>query len=425
MVVEPPGRGRHHRRAAVVVGAALAGALAAASGAAPLAGGGPAPCTIVEGRGIGALRLGMALSEALAVAGPPVRQHTSEHETIYDLLAPWWQLVLRGGAVWQLSTRSSQCRTGRGIGPGAPASRVREAYAGAPASVVTPQADGDLLSYPFGGIAFLLRGGRVEAVTVFPPEDLPRSQPVPSPTVSPIPGPTPSAPAPAPTTASGTWSIRTVSARVEDSTLVVTGVVENRSRTRSAYAEVRAFGPGGQPLGQADAPLVPIPVPSGGIATFEVRLPVADIVRRYAVVIRPAGSITGSLAERTGEIVRELQQFATLVARLIRVEIQTTSTPPTRDTFMAVVTNTSTLLVASVTVAADLTVTCRVFASLPPLPPSPRPVQELRTGSAVVLQLRPGATGRVPLPISPGLCVEFETWSAQTRVGEVRIATGD
>jgi hypothetical protein len=367
----------------------------------------------------------MALGEALAVSGPPVRQHASGDVIVYDLRPPWFQLTARGGVVGQLSTRSSECRTGRGIGPGVAASKVRDAYAGAPVSVVTPHAGGDLLTYPFGGIAFLLRTDRVDTVTVFPPEELPRSQPISPPPASPIPGPTPSAPAPTPTAAPGTWSIRTVSARVEGTTLVVTGMVENRSRPQSVYAEVRAFGPGGQPLGQADAPVVPTPVPAGGTAAFEVRLPISDVVRRYTVVIRPAGSITGSLAERSGEIVRDLQQFAELVARLVRVEVQTTATPPTRDTFVAVVTNASALLIASVTVAADLTVTCRISASLPPLPPSPRPVQEIRSGSAVVQQLRPGATGRVALPISPGVCVEFETWSAQTRVGEVRIAAGD
>jgi hypothetical protein len=85
-----------------------------------------------------------------------------------------------------------------------------------------------------------------------------------------------------------------------------------------------------------------------------------------------------------------------------------------------IATNSSALLVASVTVAVDITVTCTIATTIPR---DPRRVQEVRSGTAIVQQLRPGTSGRAPLPIAAGICPEFATWSAVYRIGETRIGS--
>jgi hypothetical protein len=407
-------------RMAVIVGLVVAIAAEPAGFAAP------APCVIIEGAGIAGLRIGMSVSSALALTGPPLRQQVVGVETVYSLRPPWATMITRDGLVRRVTTRSAECRTARAVGPGTTTAQARAAYAGAPVSTITATPDGDLLSYPFGGIAFLLRGDRVEAAEVFAAMELSVPAPGPPPaTVAPSPAATAPAagvPSPAAATVPGTWRIVSLTARLEQQVLVVTGAVENQSRAQSVYAEARAFSPAGYLVGQADAPLHPSPVGVGVTATFEVRMQVDDVVRRYAVVVRPVGAISGALAERSGEITQNLQQFAEIVARQIRVEVLTSINPATRDSFSVTVTNASALAVDSVTVAVDLTVTCQI-ASI--FQPSPRRVQEVRSGTAVVQQLRPGAGGRAALPISPGVCLEFATWSAETRVGQVRIGAAD
>jgi hypothetical protein len=48
-------------------------------------------------------------------------------------------------------------------------------------------------------------------------------------------------------------------------------------------------------------------------------------------------------------------------------------------------------------------------------------VQELRTGNVLVQQLRPGTSARLPLSLSAGICIEFATWTATPRVGDIRL----
>ncbi len=384
------------------------------------AGGAPADCAIAEGAGIGGVRLGMAAATALSVTGPPEGQQTVGSQVVYSLRAPWWWMVTDYGIVQRIGTRAAECRTSRGVGPGSTLAVVRDAYAGAPlVSILVTMQDGDLLSYPLVGVAFRLRRDQVEAVEVFRAERLTAA---PAPAATPVPGPAspqqaspgPAGPTPTPTTAPGSWSVRSTSVRVDESGFVITGTVENRSRTQGAYAEVRVFNPAGRLVAQGDAPLQPNPVPGGGSGTFEVRLAIDDVVRRYLVTVRPLGSISVTLAEQTGEV-KDLQQFASIVAKQVQATAQTISNPPTRDDFIVVVTNGSPLTVASVTVIAEITATCRI-----PFP-IPRTIQELRSGSVVVQQLRPGTSARVALPISAGACLEFATWSAQFRIGEVRV----
>lgn len=375
----------------------------------------PSGCIVEEGVRIGGVRIGMRAAEALAVTGPPVGEQRSGQQVAYALRTPWAQMVVRSGLVHSISTTSPACRTTRGIAPGDTSSAVRDAYAGSPASALFRTAEGDRWTYPFGGVAFLLRQDRVEVVEIFRPEELPGARPAPTPrlgpgTPAPPPGATP-APPPAPT---GAWSIRSSTARVEEAALVVTGTVENRGRAMSVYVEVRAFSGTGRPVGQADAPVHPNPVPNGGSANFEVRLSVEDAVRRYVVIVRPIGSLAVTLAESMSEV-KDLQQFAPVVARSLRAVVEATGTPAGPDNLVVVVTNGSSLTVAQATLAVEVTATCRI-----PLP-APRTIQEIRTGSVTVQQLRPGASGRARLALASGACLEFTTWSAEVRVGEVRI----
>ncbi len=381
----------------------------------------PAACGIVEGTGIGAVRIGMSSAAALSVAGPPQGQQTVGTQMIFALRAPWWWALTNHGIVERISTRAPDCRTTRGARVGSTFAAVRDAYAGTlpHVSVVTPADGGELLSYPLLGVAFRFRRDQVEAIEVFRAERLTAA---PAPAATPVGGASPGAtttaaggPTPTPTVAAGSWGVRSTTARVDEGSLTVSGTIENRAAPRAVYVEVRAFNPAGREVGRNDGPVFPNPVLNGGSATFEVRVPIDDIARRYVVIVRQVGTLTGSLVEATAEV-KDLQQFASVVAKQIQVQTQTQANPPTRDDFVVQVTNASALTVASVSISVEITATCRI-----PFP-TPRTIQEIRSGSVVVSQLRPGASARATLPVSPGACIEFATWSATHRVGEIRIA---
>jgi hypothetical protein len=399
---------------------------------------GPVPaasagCRIVEGASIAGVQIGMAVSAALAITSAPLRQHPSDGRIVYTLRPPLHQMVVHRGVVERMSTRSPDCRTAHGVGPGTAAAEVRGPYSTSPISVLRRTPDGDLLSYPFAGVAFLLREDRVLAVEVFAAESL--GQPS-APAVAPprgTPGIAPAAvptPTPAAATAPGSWSVRSLATRVEESALIVTGTVENRDRPLNAYAEVRLLDAAGQPVGGGESPLQPNPIPVGGTATFEVRIPVDQVVRRYVVFIRPFGSTSAVLTQATGEI-KDLHQFAAMVARQVTAQIRATSALPDRSGFVVVVTNGSGLAIESATVSVQMTVTCRVAGRPDPLliagpfsspPPTPRTLQETWTGTAVVRSIGPRASSEVPVQLSGGVCVAFTTWSASVRVTDVRIA---
>lgn len=236
--------------------------------------------------------------------------------------------------------------------------------------------------------------------------------PGPSPGASPSPTPSPS-PSPTPTTAPGTWRVRSSAARVENTDLVVTGTVENRARAQTAYAEVRAFDAAGRPLGEATAPLQPALVRTDSTATFEVRIPVSVIVRRYEVTIRAANRTT-VLARHVAEI-RTPEIFAPLVARLLQVTVRTTKPDPGRTDFVATVTNAASLPVDSAVVTVDVKVTCRLGVQA-------RFVEETWTATVRVQRLAAGAAVDVPLTLTGGVCEGVVvSWSASHRAGEVKI----
>jgi hypothetical protein len=352
----------------------------------------------------------MPAQSALAITGPASNQQTSGGETVYTLRGAWSRMVAEYGLVTLVATTAQQCRTSRGVAPGSVPGAVRAAYPSATVSTVTPLADGEMLSYPFLGIAFVLRRNRVDSVEVFRAEGSSSGA-----------RPLPPAPAPGPsgTTAasSATWAIRSTSAQVQGDVLTITGTIENRGPAASAYADIKTYNATGRQVAHGDAPLTPTPVPARGVATFELRLTIDDVVRRYTVTLRPARSLTATLAEQSGEL-KNLQQFGPLVARRLRIAVEVASSPPTADDFSIVVTNNSPLLVATATVTVELTVTCRLGQINFPIG---RQISEQRSGSVTVQQIAAGASTRARLAVSPGVCPQFATWSAVTRAGDVRI----
>ncbi len=149
----------------------------------------------------------------------------------------------------------------------------------------------------------------------------------------------------------------------------------------------------------------------GGAATFEVRIGVSEIVRRYTVTIRPVGSLSAVLAEYSGEVAG-LQQFEAVVAKQLQATVQMAGSPMG---FAVVVTNRSPVPVASAAITARVVGTCRV-----PFP-TPRVIQETRTASVVVQRIPPGGSSRALLELSTGICLEFVTWSGTATIGEVKI----
>ncbi len=374
-------------------------------------------CPIVDGASIAGVRIGMTTAAVFALTGSPLGQRVAGGQVTYTLRPPWSYLVAESGIVQRIGTRAGTCRTPRRVGPGSAAAAVRQVYAGASVSVVTPTAEGDLLSYPFIGIAFLLRGGRVAAIEVFRPEGEPAGtapRSVPAGPAAPGPGPT-DAPRPSPGAAPGAWSIRSTSGRIEGYTLIVTGTVENNARTQSAYAEVRAFNAAGGHLATADGPLYPNPVSSGGTATFEARMTIDEIVRRYTVTVRPLRSLSATLAESSG-VIADVQGFGAIVRRGVAMAVQVNASPPTRSDFVLVVTNGSALPIASMTAAVEITGTCRARIPAPVVP-----FREVLSASSTIEQLRPGASTRVNIQLSEGPCLQFTTWSAQQRIVELRV----
>ncbi len=366
----------------------------------------PPSCAIIEGTAIGGIRLGMTARAALAITGTPLRQQADGSRVRYVPRAPWSEMIAEYDVIERVSTQSPACVTAGGIGPGSVAAAVREAYAGAPASLITTAPDGTRISYPFSGVDFLLRGGRVDSVEIYLPARTAGTRLLTPPAAS---SPFPLVPAAA------SWSIRSSSWRLEDTTFVVTGVVENRGPPSSAFAEVSAFGPSGRMVGSSDGPLDPAPLPAGGAATFEARLSIDDVVSRYSVIVRPVGSISVALAQQSVEV-RRLQAFAPLVMRKLRVAVEFRSTP-TR--FLVTATNESSATIITATIAVDIAGTCFI-----------RLVDQVRAfgyrggGFAVVSQIAPGGSALATLPMPPdsaGICLDLATAVATPRVIDIRI----
>ncbi len=132
-------------------------------------------CAITEGVGIAGLRIGMTESAALAVVGSPLGRQPNANQVAYSLRPPWSLMVVEYGLVRRVGTRSGQCRTASNVGPGTNIEQVRQTYSSAVSSIA-PGASGEVLTYPFLGIAYVARQNQVESVEVFAPERTGRSQ---------------------------------------------------------------------------------------------------------------------------------------------------------------------------------------------------------------------------------------------------------
>jgi hypothetical protein len=225
-----------------------------------------------------------------------------------------------------------------------------------------------------------------------------------------------------------------MSARVDGEMFVVTGTAENRGAAVAAAAYVDLFAAPNVPAGRGNAALRPSPAPQGSTASFEVRIAIEQIVRRYTVTLRPASNPRAALAEARGEF-KDLQQFAAIAAKQLTVAVQTTDPTPGPKTLVAVVTNNSAFPVASANVTADISVTCRVAGAptrvlvaaaiptpLPPLRTPGRTIQETWTGTASVTSIAPRSSEQAPLQLSGGVCLFFTSWTATTRIQDVRVA---
>lgn len=140
-----------------------------------------------------------------------------------------------------------------------------------------------------------------------------------------------------------------------------------------------------------------------------------EIVRRYTVTLRPLRSLSATLAESSG-VITDVQGFAAIVRRGVALAVQVNASPPTRADFVLVVTNGGALPIAEMTVAVEITGTCRVRIPAPVVP-----FREILSASSTIEQLRPGASTRVNIQLSEGPCLQFTTWSAQQRIVELRV----
>jgi hypothetical protein len=50
-----------------------------------------------------------------------------------------------------------------------------------------------------------------------------------------------------------------------------------------------------------------------------------------------------------------------------------------------------------------------------------RTIQETWSGTATIQQITAGGTGRAPLQLTGGVCLEFTSWTATVQLGDVKI----
>jgi hypothetical protein len=260
--------------------------------------------------------------------------------------------------------------------------------------------------------------------------------PAPAPPPTQAPRPPQPVPTGTPTPAPGGWKLGTVSTRVDGETFVVSGTAENRGAPMAAVASVELFAAPNAPAGKGDGALRPSPVPQGSSASFEVRIAIEQIVRRFTVTLRPAINPRVTLAEVRGEF-KDMQQFAAIASRQLSISIQTTDPTPGPKTLVAVVTNNSPIPVASATVTAEISVTCRVAGApsrvliaaaapiptpMPPIRTPGRNIQENWTGTATVPSIGARSSAQAPLQLSGGVCLFFTSWTVTTaRIQDVRV----
>lgn len=363
------------------------------------------PCLITEGAAIGAVRIGMPLSEALRLTGKPAGQvaGVGRDEIIYLFPGTLTQLTAVGGQVRRLATRHPTCVTGQGVRMGDSEAKIHAAYLRVlVVGSVRAEAGGLLrLVFPFNGIAFVLSAGRVSTFEVFRPEVPPGTAQVPPGSAAPVEG----------------VKIRSLAGRTEGNTFVVSGQVANSGRPIAMFAQIVLLGGEGRRLAEDTVPLTPNPVGGGRVGTFEERLPLNDVVVRFVVTIRPMNRPTTVLAERSQDV-KDVRQFAGVVDRLLEVTVLGATLDRLSGTVVAV-TNRSPLRISGLVLEVEMSNTC----SIQMVDGAVKTFVDQRQGTVRVGGLGPNARVEVPIDLaSRGPCLGFgTTWSTTWRVVSVTV----
>ncbi len=380
----------------------IAAALLAASGPSPVHSA-PIPCPIVEGVGVGSIRLGMPTAEALRLAGNPAGRviGTRAAETVYLFTTTLAQITTESGQVSRIATRHPTCATGQGVRIGDSEARVRLAYEKAPGSLRGRAGSVVRYVFPFTGVEFVLTDGRVTLIEVFRPDAVPARV-----------TPTPAAPG-----AESALQFRSLTRRVEGTTFVVAGSVSNAGSPLALFVQVVLVGPDGGRVAEGTTTLVPNPIGGGGTGSFEVRLPIDDVVSRLTVSVRPMNRPTIALAE-VSQVVSDVAGFASLVLeRLLEVTVLGATAERGSGTFAAV-TNRSSLKITGLVVEIEMRRTCTVTPVGSTLPQVPRTFTDIRKGSVRVAELAPNARVEVPIDLAAtGPCLGAGAeWQATWKV---------
>jgi hypothetical protein len=373
------------------------------------AGAASSPCLVQEGQAIGAVRIGMALGEMLRLMGSPLGQVAGgqRQETVYLFSATVSQVTVLGGLVQRLATRSTSCETRAGVRIGASEAEVRTAYARAVGLVRAQAGALTRLVLPFNGVEFVLSSGRVAMIEVFRAESLPAA-------LAAQPTPTPAAAAPQGVV------FRSLTGKMDGTNFVVAGSISNSGTPIALYVEIVLLSADGRRIATTTAPLYPNPVGGGRQGGFEERIPVDDVVARFAVTVRPMNRPLQALAERVEEV-KDAAQFAGILDRLLEVTILGATLDRPSGT-MASVTNRSTLRVTGLVLSVEMVRTCRTQLASGDF----FTFTDRRQGTVQVPVLEPNTRVEVPITLqSQGPCPGFAgtAWSATWRIVSAKLET--
>jgi len=380
----------------------LPGSPPTASAAAP-------SCQVQEGRAVGPVALGISLADMLRLLGSPSGQVAGGQrgEVTYQFTGTVTQVTVLENRVLRIATNHAACTTTQGIRVGATEAGVAAAYARAVGSVRGESRGFVRLVYPFTGVEFVLSGGRVVLIEVFRAEALPVAL-APAATPTPAPG------------GAANVVIRTLSARLEGATLVVSGTVANSGAPVALYVEIIVLE-GSRRVAETTTPLYPNPVGAGRTGSFQERLSVSEVFDRVVVRARPMNRPTVVLAEAVQEIKdKDVAQFTGMADQLIDVTVLGAAADRASGTMVSI-TNRSPLRITGLVIAIEMSTTCRV-QSIPPPPAPPAPVaqtfSDTRRGTVRVPVLEPNSRVEVAIDLEGrGPCLGFgPPWSAQWRV---------
>ncbi|MGH2453364.1 MAG: hypothetical protein ACRDF5_06335 [bacterium] len=368
----------------------------------------PIPCPVIEGVGVGAVRIGMSAAEGLRLAGTPAGRVTGTRaqETVYLFATTLAQITVEGGLVSRIATRHPTCVTAQGVRIGDSEARMRVVYERAPGSLRGRAGAVTRYVFPFTGIEFILTDGRVTLIEVFRPDALPAR----------------GTPTPAAAGGESTVVFRSLAGRADGTSFVVTGSVANAGAPLALFVQVILLGPEGRQVGEGTATLVPNPVGGGRAGSFEVRLPLDEIVTRFVVIVRPMNRPATALAE-TSQEVKDAGQFADVVIeRLLEVTVLGATLERASGTHAAV-TNRSSLKITGLVIEIEMRRVCRVTPVGSTLPQVPTTFTDIRKGTVRIGELAPNARVEVPIDLSAtGPCLGAGAeWQASWKVLSAKV----